>query len=570
MRLSRTHLSKHLVLVSVVVVFLSLALHLIGLQLVPTTVFSTTNGLWKVIEAERWLAGEGQPNYANLLFIAVLAIITDQAHMWDLPPTDLLVYWNALSIALAAGIVTVAVGLIVGQISIAGVSGVAFAMSGGALTHSLGSEDIAGALPIISLLVLVFIVWRQSWLSTTPSLLLGMGAALLHLWEWRAALPIYVALFLLLAYSTSHQSFRLVASSILRMALAWSLTLFSLAIAVVWWFRLSIPQGFGLQGIGSAAAQLVFPGKGIGSVWGGFSNEKLYFQIIGLSEALLGGRNIQSFDADVSRIAVVSIVYGLSAFGIYSLARSNTFRPVSFFVMAVLLAAGLLNLFSQPQDPQMQVTQLPLVFIVAAYGLAKIIIAVAGRIESLPSSTIIVILGLAFSVVSVSSFQNGSSFWLGQSLSDKERIERAINYSAMLESSNAVPIGLGWENEVTFLAYVEGGLNNVGHNGWSNEKRNVLFAVDFISANPDDTAENWFCAAAELSVERPGQLFISIAEETPTFASLTTIIDPERVVRYEELWLKGFQAVGTLVTLDLEFARQLCPALEGAAKSQSS
>lgn len=111
--------------------------------------------------------------------------------------------------------------------------------------------------------------------------------------------------------------------------------------------------------------ELIWTGKGVATVWAGFSWAKLYFLSDGMAAYLLGTglTEIPNFPGwDTWRVLSIgaSVAVAWISLGILWRARNDN---VSWALAAVFggtfVAGEVLNLYSQPHDPQMQINVMP-------------------------------------------------------------------------------------------------------------------------------------------------------------------------------------------------------------------
>jgi hypothetical protein len=111
--------------------------------------------------------------------------------------------------------------------------------------------------------------------------------------------------------------------------------------------------------------QILWTGKGIGTGWGGFASNKWYFLLFGASEYWLGGRNgatIEGVLSDttllLSALAKIIVIVSLGYIFFKNTLRQSAppvWRAASLMFGGTLAFGQVFNLYSQPQDPQMQI-----------------------------------------------------------------------------------------------------------------------------------------------------------------------------------------------------------------------
>ena len=118
---------------------------------------------------------------------------------------------------------------------------------------------------------------------------------------------------------------------------------------------------------------LIWTAKGVESGWAGFTAAKWWFLWVGISETLLGGRNVgelASLPLYAPEMTVAALVILALAAGVLLLFWRNRLAPQTRILVAIFggtFAAGeVMNVYSQPQDPQMQINVMLWLTIAAA------------------------------------------------------------------------------------------------------------------------------------------------------------------------------------------------------------
>ncbi|MDI1264117.1 MAG: hypothetical protein PS018_12755, partial [bacterium] len=107
---------------------------------------------------------------------------------------------------------------------------------------------------------------------------------------------------------------------------------------------------------------LLWTGKGVASGWSGFNLRKIGFLWIGMSGYLAGGRNIGELDVIfgmLRELIIASVIILLLAAGALAILwrhRQASDARILAIVFGITFGSGeVLNLYAQPQDPQMQI-----------------------------------------------------------------------------------------------------------------------------------------------------------------------------------------------------------------------
>jgi len=174
--------------------------------------------------------------------------------------------------------------------------------------------------------------------------------------------------------------------------------------------------------------ELLWTAKGVDSGWAGFAERKLVFLWAGISEYLLGGKNL----GDVSYIAahrpemivatVLIIALAVPAAILLWQRRRDVSSRALATVFGVTFAAGeAFNFYSQPQDPQMQVNVMP--WLTVAFFL---VVATASRCHrvAVPALAVAFCVGLlSYNIYRMTPARGQDSLWRGA----LQRIEQQID-----------------------------------------------------------------------------------------------------------------------------------------------
>ncbi len=146
--------------------------------------------------------------------------------------------------------------------------------------------------------------------------------------------------------------------------------------AIDYYCRVRDPKQFNFVAAAAFFGRLFWVGKGIGTGWAGFSLTKLHLTWVGIAESLIGGRCVQSGDwinylANIwevfSGTVLALILAGVSIRYVWQ-RRSDASILAHFIIFGGTFIGGeVFNFYSQPQDPQMQLTVMP--WIIPAWGI---------------------------------------------------------------------------------------------------------------------------------------------------------------------------------------------------------
>lgn len=335
---------------------------------------STTNGMYKSIRVESWVKSftAGKLDYSNYMYYPLMALLCRGLDLLGIYPGMVwkqLAAINVLFGAVSLVIVYVMTRTLSGRRDVALLATLLHLGSAFFLMLSVTSEDVLPGYTLVLLAMALAAVWFGA-----PTLrrvaVVGIVFTFGWLLEWRLlfpALPAF-ALALLIARLPLRRRLSLVGALVATI-------LVTAEIVCLFWD--------GHDGSGQIH-QILWTGKGLDTGWGGFSAEKLLLTPIGNAEYLLGGRNL-AVAADirahllewvVSLLTLAALLVGVIVLG-WRRRNDSRLRAVAAVFLGALVAGEVFNLYSQPQDPQMQVNIMP--WVTVAWSI------VVAAIASLPS-----------------------------------------------------------------------------------------------------------------------------------------------------------------------------------------
>lgn len=348
---------------------------------------ATTNGLWKSLYLGKWVKDPAWSllDASNALFYPVYAFLCTVLDLLGVFPGMLwrqMAVLNALFAGLAGGVAFAFVARWTGRYSVALLATTAYILSGYPLLLGLINEDI---MPSFSI-VLTATLLACAWFTRPTALCIAVVAAVFAigwLFEWRLMFPslppFLLALFL--ARGTLIQR-------ILRPA--WFLVVMTLPptlLAASAW----LTGGRSFAGASKLVTTLFWTGKGVGTGWGGFSLAKVWLLWAGMSEDLFGGRHILTPEwprgdhaAEVLAGTFLGLLLAAVTLTYVWQHRKDPAVRTAFVVVGGNFACGVVfNLYSQPQDPQMQIN----VMIWVLFGWVLLISWLLGRPAASPTRT---------------------------------------------------------------------------------------------------------------------------------------------------------------------------------------
>jgi hypothetical protein len=338
------------------IMFTTLTVYVYLVYWLKNTNLVTTNGLWKLPAVEQWSHFHvGTIDPSNFLYFPLTGL-----GITLLPESLLGAGWvresvlNACWGSVAVGAIFVTCRMM--KMSRVAAAAAALAQFGFAFFIALGvtNEDIMGGYALLCL-ALCAGVWssrlagRRALVGWT---LTGVLFACTFLWEWRLifpSLPGFGLAIVLLAEPIRER--------VLRLAAFGGGILLTLVVAVVFWHTVDDNAG----GFVHRFTTLLWTGKATDTGWAGWSTLKLRYLLFGTTQYVIGGQNLADGNSDAIReprtyvVAVLIIALFVTLLFWGWRRRHESPVVVGVTVAAVtFVAACTMNLWSQPQDPQME------------------------------------------------------------------------------------------------------------------------------------------------------------------------------------------------------------------------
>ncbi len=438
------------------------------------TNINTTNGLWKSLDVAKWVEWE-EPKLdrANLIYHPTTALMVTMLSERVFGPTwKRMAYVNGIWGGVSLACLFVVMQLL-GFGRIPSICAVLFqGTCGFFLTCSIMSEDIMGGIALMMLTVMMAVItsFRPTfWKIAMTALLFDLT----WLFEWRLQVPMAPALLLTIAFYPGA----------IRQRLNWTgwfagVSLgFAFLVATV--LSLSAEFGAGIwhqDDIWNSFTTIVWPGKGLGTGWAGFSINKIWLMFAGVSQYWIGGLNIGSlhwlegsgllYQTIFSCVAIVVLLILFSRKIVINRANPG-FQALGIMLGGNFLFAEFMNLYSQPQDPQMQMNAMAWLAFAWGFGCCLVLSTMA-RFDKMMLSKfrlqsschlskgirLLTILGLI-----LLSFASVRPNWFGQHGLAKKRNYDSAALSAVAQYSNgigdprsAVSVFHGFEGLITWIA----------------------------------------------------------------------------------------------------------------------
>lgn len=348
----------------------------------------TSNGVFKALTIKQWLnnPAEATLDRANYLYyplMAVLCRVLDLVGIWPGDPRHQLAIINALFAAACLCIVYRLALHLTGSRAVAWAAAV-FHLAGAFFFNlAISNEDILPAYTLLLASMALACVWF-----TAPTqkriAIVSVVFTLAWLVEWRLMFPTLPGLLLALALAPGSPIKR-----VGRIALFMAVMIGLAEIAILLWG----PQ----NGNVGPVADLLWTGKGVDSGWAGFAAAKWTLLWVGVTEYLVGGGNLGNLaylhqllpEMRWSTLVIAGIAVA-TLLAIWRRRGEVQIRVVVAIFGTTFVAGEIMNLYSQPQDPQMQINVMPWLTVGIALTLAS-----QSRWKPLYASAAIVAMSLA-------------------------------------------------------------------------------------------------------------------------------------------------------------------------------
>jgi hypothetical protein len=310
----------------------------------------TGNGVFKSLELKPWVVDPADaPLYpSNYLFYPVygaLCRVLDLLGVFAGDPRRQLTILNAVSASLCTGVAYLLARAMTGARVIALLTGTFHLATSHVMFLAIVNEDIMPSYTVMFAAMALGAVWfaRPSAARVTAvAVLFSIG----WLFEWRLMFPTLPAMLAALWFCEPRARYRLAWIALFLAGMLATATV----VALAWWGHT------GAVG----PVDLVWTGKAVRSVWAGFTWPKVGYLWDGIVAYLLG-TGITTFDGipgwDIWRFATTFWLLGIAAVAgsILRRAEDRAARALLAVFGVTFLAGEVFNLYSQPQDPQMQI-----------------------------------------------------------------------------------------------------------------------------------------------------------------------------------------------------------------------
>ncbi len=380
----------------------------------------TSNGVFKAVTIKRWLAdpSNGVLDHSNYLYYPFMAVLCHALDLIGVLPGDprhQLPIINAFFASLCLCIIYLFVRAITGSRAVAWAASIFHLAGAFFLNLSVSNEDIIPSYTLLLASMALASVWFVEPTKRRVAIV-AIVFTLSWLFEWRLMIPTLPALLLALAIGPGSGPIRLG-----RILLFVGVMVGLAEIAMLLWGPQNNNAG--------RVIDLLWTGKGVGEGWAGFSEVKVTLLSVGISQYLARGANIGAPSlVPLMWREILVVTLCVTAIALLSLAilwRDRRFLKVRILaaVFGVTFAAGeAMNLYSQPQDPQMQINVM--VWLTIGWAL---ILAEGARWRPLlvPSAGIALAVALLFTNIHLMPTPGQDSAWRAA----LQRIEQDTNLS---------------------------------------------------------------------------------------------------------------------------------------------
>lgn len=342
-----------------VVVALIVAAAYIGLVVaIDNTNLGTTNGLWKAPDVLAWAHGATQPfDTGEMLYTDAYGhlarLIPDSLLQYGVPPPDVtfrkMAILNAIFGGVASGLVFLLALRFTNSAWVAIVVSIVHAGAGFVLLNSINSEDIIPAYTFFVGAAVCFFEFlhRGGFRFFAASTLLLACATLFH---WTVMAPGVAAFGAVYAVLLPRGKLFFVQGAAWLFAFAASV---QALILIAFPFR-HIPVWY-----------VLYPAKASSSGWVGLFGEKLWYLLIGTGNYLSGANNLSNYKMAFENTSILhSMILSWTVLGIAltTCTAVAILRPaksishlLAVFALALFVVGEAEAVYSQPQDPQMQI-----------------------------------------------------------------------------------------------------------------------------------------------------------------------------------------------------------------------
>lgn len=367
----------------------------------------TGNGVFKSLELKPWVVDPANaPLYpSNYLFYPVYGVLCrllDLLGVFAGDPRRQLTILNAVSASLSTGVAYLLARALTGDRIIGLLTGAFHLATSHVMFLAIVNEDIMPSYTVMFAAMALGAVWfaRPSAARVGPvAVLFSVG----WLFEWRLMFPTLPAMLAALWFCEPR----------LRRRVAWIVLFLACMLATATVVALAWRGHPGAVG----PLDLIWTGKAVRSVWAGFTWPKVGYLWDGIVAYLLGTA-ITTFDWlpgwDIWRFVTTFLLLGIAFVAGSTLWRSRNegrARALMAVFGVTFLAGEVFNLYSQPQDPQMQINVMA--WVTPAWALALLAARRRWPGRGLAAMAAVTVALFAYNVWSIAPLRGLDSKWRG-------------------------------------------------------------------------------------------------------------------------------------------------------------
>ena len=375
----------------------------------------SSNGMFKSIQAEPWITSPSTArldpsNYLFFPLYGVSARLLDMLGILRGMPWKQFAYLNAFWASLGTVVVYAFVHRLTGSAAVAALSSVFHLGCGFVLLLSVISEDIMPGYVLVLGSMALAGLWfdRPTWKRIA---VVGVLFTLGWLIEWRLMFPTLPALVLAL----------MVAPEPIGRRLGHVLVLVASILATSGIVQLSWEGHNGAIGL----HDILWTGKGVATGWAGLSWDKVWMMLSGVGNYLLlvGGfvdpraAREALFPLSLS-VLMQAAIFVASVILLWPRRHDPRLRAVAIVFLGTLGAGQVLNFYSQPQDPQMQLNVMPWLTVAWALLLAALLPSYRGIAVPL---ALLSIAPFAWNVATLAKWRGDDPRWLAATAALEKR-----------------------------------------------------------------------------------------------------------------------------------------------------
>jgi len=364
----------------------------------------TLNGMYKSIQAEPWISDFGHArldasNYLYFPLYGALARLLDALGILRGVAWKQFAYLNAFWASLASAFVYLFVRRVTGSALVAALATLFHLGCGFVLMLAVINEDIMPAYAVLLASMLMAAAWfdRPTY---GRVVLVAIVFTLGWLIEWRLIFPTLPALVLALAIAPIPVGRRAALIATLLIAIVATTGI----VQQIW-------EGHnGAMGL----PDLLWTGKGVDTGWAGLSWDKAWMMLVGVGNYFLIIGDYLDPDTVKRHAAALAIplllqtaIFVVAAIVLWPRRNDARVRAIAVVFLGTLGAGQVMNIYSQPQDPQMQLNVMA--WLTPAWALLVATLIVCERRALTMALVVLSFLPLVWNVGSLSRWRGGDS-----------------------------------------------------------------------------------------------------------------------------------------------------------------